>query len=71
MRHKPTLLLFVLALVPFMPALNDAAQEEKVKVEIPPLSVTAEISTALGAECNAGKGLIAHLHYVGAQPLRG
>jgi hypothetical protein len=71
MRHKPTLLLFVLALGPFLPALNAAAQEEKTKVEVPPLSVTAEVSTALGAECDAGKGLVAHFHYVGAQPLRG
>jgi hypothetical protein len=71
MRHKPTLLLFALALGPFMPALNTAAQEEKVKVEIPPLSVTAEVSTALGTECDAGKGLVAHFHYVGSQPLRG
>jgi hypothetical protein len=71
MRHKPTLLLFVLALGSFALALNAAAQEEKTKVEIPPLSVTAEVSTAPGAECNGGRGLVAHFHYVGAQQLRG
>jgi hypothetical protein len=70
-RHKPTLLLFALALGPFVLVLNAAAQEEKIKVEISPLSVTAEISTTPGAECNAREGLAAHLHYVGVQPLRG
>jgi hypothetical protein len=71
MRSKQTLFLFALALSPFVPVLNAAAQEEKVRADIPPLGVTAEISTNLGAECNAGRGLVAHLHYVGAQPLRG
>jgi hypothetical protein len=71
MRHKPTLLLLSLALGPLVLARNAAAQEEKTKVEIPPLSVTSEVSTALGTECDAGKGLVAHFHYVGSQPLRG
>ena len=71
MRHKPMLPLFVLALGPFVLALNAAAQGEKMKVEIPPLSVTAEVSTAPGTECDGAKDLVAHFHYVGAQPLRG
>jgi hypothetical protein len=53
MRHKPTLPLFALAVGPFVFALNAATQEEKIRVEIPPLSVTAEISTALGTEAMA------------------
>jgi|HubBroStandDraft_1064217.scaffolds.fasta_scaffold32694_1 hypothetical protein len=71
MRHRHKLFLIGLTLSCSVFALNAAAQEEKTKVEIPPLSVAAEVSTALGTECDAGKGLVAHFHYVGAQPLRG
>ena len=70
MRHKPTLLLFALALGPFMPALNAVAQDEKIKIEVRPLSVTAQFSTAPVADWNSGNGLIVQFHYVGTKPLR-
>jgi hypothetical protein len=68
MCHKPALLLFALALVPFLAA---AAQDEKIKIAVSPLSVAAQFSTSLGASCHSGKGLVVQLHYAGAQPLRG
>ena len=70
MCHKPTLLLVALALGPFVPALNAAAQDEKIKIEVQPLSVTAQFSTAPVADCNSGNGLIVQFHYVGTKPLR-
>jgi hypothetical protein len=70
MRNKSTLLLFALALGPFVRAENDAAQEEKIKIEAQPLSVTAQFSTALVEDCNSGNSLIVQFHYVGTKPLR-
>lgn len=36
-----------------------------------PLTVSAQYSTLLSADCNSGNGMIAQFHYEGAQPLRG
>lgn len=65
------LLVFLVAAVlgPFACMQSTSAQDKKENSS--PLSVTAEFSTSLGAECPGGEGLVAHLHYSGEKPLRG
>ncbi|HEY6389096.1 MAG TPA: hypothetical protein VIX91_25740 [Candidatus Acidoferrum sp.] len=71
MRPRNIPFLFAIALGPVVSPQTATGQDDKIKIAVPPLNVTAEISTGLGTECKAGRGLVAHLHYVGTQPLRG
>jgi hypothetical protein len=64
-RNTPTFLL-AMVLGTFASFEPVAAQEKSS-----PLSVTAEFSTVLSADCNSGKGMVVQFHYAGAQPLRG
>jgi hypothetical protein len=69
MSPKPLAFLIVAVLGPFVFLQYTSAQDKKEQP--PPLSVTAEFSTSLGAKCPGGEGLVAHLHYSGEKPLRG
>lgn len=53
----------------FVSSQNAAAQAPSV--DSSPLSLTAQFSSGLGADCKTGEGLVAQLHYTGTQPLRG
>lgn len=54
---------------PFVCLQSTSAQDKNE--DSSPLSVTAEFSTSLGAQCPGGEGLVAHLRYSGEKPLRG
>jgi len=69
MRPKLTVFLMAMVLAPPVSLETAAAQDDHQKSS--PLGVTAQFSTALGADCNSGKGMVVQLHYAGAQPLRG
>ena len=69
MRPKSTVFLMAMVLGPSVSLQTTAAQDDHQKSS--PLSVTAQFSTVLGADCNSGKGVVVQLHYTGAQPLRG
>jgi hypothetical protein len=61
--------LFTVVLGTFVCLEPAAAQDDDQKSS--PLSVAAQFSTVLDADCNSAKGMVVQLHYTGAQPLRG
>jgi hypothetical protein len=67
-RHIP--FLFAIALGPVVSPQTATGQDDKIKIAVPPLNVTAHFSTAPVADCNSGNGLIVQFHYVGTKPLR-
>ena len=69
MRPKHALTLFTLALSSFVWSKTAVAQDNQE--EVSPLSVTAQFSADLGAQCKSDKVLVVQLHYEGAKPLRG
>jgi hypothetical protein len=52
-------------------ACSQIASAQDETQDSPPLSITTQVSSDLGAECHAGKGLVAQFRYWGTQPLRG
>jgi hypothetical protein len=69
MRLGLTMFLFAMVVGPLEFVQTAGAQDDRAKPS--PLSVTAELSSSIGATCDSGKGLAARLHYAGSQPLRG
>lgn len=60
---------FTMVLATFVSVDSAAAQDSEK--ESSPLSVSAQFSTLLSADCNSGKGMVAQFHYEDARPLRG
>ena len=69
MRPKPSILLLA-TVACLCVSLQDVAAQGNQE-EISPLIVTGQFSTALGADCKSGKGLVLQFHYAGTQALRG
>ncbi len=68
-RLRVAVLLLATGLGVSVPSQTAAAQDASLNSS--PLSVATQFSTGLGGDCKTGEGLVANLHYTGAQPLRG